>query len=335
MRKRNLISGIILTCGFIALMLWLYVRVIEIGDKLALTHEYLKYGFYVVSALFVLWFIVRPFFQVVFAPSYSLVKIHDFNDENLTLEKQKQNYPELVKVAKRLEHRNLVSVETEKKLDEALHNKEKDFSLKYTKLKNAVDSAIKDDLKADIRKIIITTARDTLYFTAISQNGFADVLIVMINNFRQIKKIVRRCGFRPSFFRLLKIYINVMISCFIAEGIEEADLSNIFGGALKGLSKNIVGSLMNGAVNSFFMLRVGFLTQKLIFEEHDNETKEINLLKTAFVEAAAALPELTIATILDPIINILKGTIITPTKNLLKRVFKNDDPYPKLETKEE
>jgi uncharacterized membrane protein YcjF (UPF0283 family) len=233
------------------------------------------------------------------------------------------------KLAQRLIAKDIINDANKNILRNELKNEETDFSKKYDSFKTTLNKIIKEDLRGDIRKIIIQTARDTMYFTAISQNGFADVIIVLINNFRLIKKIVRRCGFRPTFSKLIRLYLHVTISCFVADGAQSADMGSLLGSSLKGLAKPLVGSLIEGAINSFFMLRAGFLTRNLIFEEHDSENKELNILKSSFAEAAAALPELTAATFIDPILQTLKGTFVTPTRVLMKKVWHQDTPYEK------
>ena len=50
-----------------------------------------------------------------------------------------------------------------------------------------------------------------MYLTALSQNSFVDILVVVVNNFNMIKKIVIRCGFRPSYVKLMKLYFNVIL----------------------------------------------------------------------------------------------------------------------------
>ncbi len=325
-KKKNVISAIIIFCGFVALLFWLFIKIKDIGAKLDDTSIYLVYAYYITAGLFVIYFIVRPFFIVMFAPSFSLEKIHTFTEEKDKV-KMQQNYEEMKKMAYRLISKKLVCPETITKLKTELTNTDPDFTKRYVQLRQVVNSAVDDDLKGDIRKIIIQTARDTMYFTSVSQNGFADTVIVLVNNFRQMKKIIVRCGFRPTFFRMIRIYIHVMISCFIADGAQSIDIGSLLGGSIKGLAKPIIGSLVDGAVNSYLMLRAGFLTKNMIFLEHDSESKEINLFQNSFVEAAAALPELTIASFVEPIINVLKGTFVTPAKEIVKRVFRNDDPY--------
>lgn len=328
MKKRNRLAALILFLGFLGLLLWLYTKIVGIGNTLAATTSiYLVYFYYVVAGLVVLYFIVRPFFIVFFAPSYSLKKIYVIEDDKDNDAKKKDNYQEMLKMSQKLIHKKLVNEANCQLLKAELNSREPSFEIKYTHLKKTLNKAIKEDLHGDIRKIIVNTARDTLYFTAISQNGFADTLIVLINNFRLIKKIVQRCGFRPSFTKLVRFYVHVTISCFVAEGAQSADIGSLLGSSIKGLAKPLAGSLIQGTVNGFFMLRAGFLARNLIFEEHDSESKQINILKSSFAQAAAALPELTIASFLDPILNVLKGTFGAPTKEIMKRVWYQENPY--------
>lgn len=336
MKKRNAWAGLILFLGFIALLLWLYTKVVEVGNNLAATTSiYLVYLYYLLITIFIIYFIVRPFFIVFFAPSYSLKKIRIIGDEKEQEEKKQENFTEMRKMANKLINKKLVNESNRELLKNALNAQSGSFDEQYLHLKKILNKAIKDDLQGDIRKIIIQTARDTMYFTAISQNGFADILIVLINNFRLIKKIVKRCGFRPSFTKLMRFYIHVTISCFVAEGAQAVDFGSILGSSIKGLARPLIGSLIQGTVNSFFMLRAGFLTRNLIFEEHDSDSKEINLLKSSFTQAVAALPELTAASFLTPIINVLKGTFITPARQIVKRVWNQENPYADMDWEEQ
>lgn len=329
MKKRNFWAGLIIFLGFIAVLLWLYTKVVSIGNSLLTTTSiYLVYFYYVIVTIFLIYFIVRPFFIVFFSPSYSLKKIHSIESEKETGSvKKKHNYKMMSKMANQLIKKDLINNENKTALRVLINDSSLSFDDKYEKLRKLINKVIKDDLKGDIRKTIITTARDTLYFTAISQNGFADIVIVLINNFRLIKKIVKRCGFRPSYAKLFRFYIHVSISCFVADGAQSADIGSLLGGSIKGLAKPLIGSLIDGTINAFFMLRAGFLAMNLIFEEYEDEVKETNLLKNSFAQAAAALPELTSASFIEPIINVLKGTFTEPARRVVKRVLDRENPY--------
>ena len=321
MKKRNIISLIAILIGFIAFLLWVISGAYNIGHNLKDISVYLQYLYYFTAFVVIYALLVRPFFIIMFAPSFSLERL------NKKLEgKQKKvivakNYKNLRKLANRLIKKKLVAKENVMLLKEELKRKDGTLLKKYTSLKELIDKLINKDLKKDIRTIVINASRDTLYLTSISQNNFVDILVVVINNFRMLKKIVSRCGFRPSFVRLLKFYINVSFSALIADGAQKLDVNNIFGNALKGLAKPVVGSLLEGSVNAFFMLRTGFLARNYILEECDDVDEKEAIRKSAFVDAASALPELTIHSLITPVTQAIVGGVVNPTKKAVKELF--------------
>lgn len=121
--------------------------------------------------------------------------------------------------------------------------------------------------------------------------------------------------------RLLKFYINVSFSALIADGAQKIDVNSIFGGALKGLAKPIVGSLLDGTVNAFFMLRTGFLARNYIIEECNDEDEKEEVRRSAFMDAASAIPELTVHSIIAPVSEIIMGGVVNPTKKAVKQLF--------------
>ena len=321
MKKKNIISCFIIILAFIAFLLWIVSSVFKIGNNLRDISVYLQYFYYFVSVLVIYFLLVKPFIVVMFAPSFTLERI------NKKLEgKQKKvvvanNYKRLRKLATRLIKKKLIDNENINLLKEELKRKDGTLVEKYTSLKDLIDKSINKNLKKDIRNIVIDASKDTLYLTSISQNGFIDVLIVVVNNFRMLKKIVVRCGFRPSFMRLLKFYINVSFSALVADGAQKMDANSIFGGALKGLAKPVVGSLLNGSVNAFFMLRTGFLARNYILEECSDEDSKSEVRRSAFVDAAATLPELTIHSLIAPVTDAIMGGVVNPTKKAVKGLF--------------
>lgn len=318
MKKKNIISFSIIIVGFIAFLLWVVSSAFKIGNNLKNMSIYLQYFYYFTAIIVIYFLLIKPFFVVMFAPSFSLERI-----EKKLEGKQKKvvvanNYKKLRKLATRLVKKKLVNEENISLLKNELKKKEGTLVEKYTSLKGLIDNLINKDLKKDIRAIIINASRDTLYLTSISQNSFIDVLVVVVNNFRLLKKIVVRCGFRPSFIRLLKFYVNVSFSALIADGAQKMDVSSVFGNALKGLSKPVVGSLLDGSVNAFFMLRTGFLARNYILEECSDEDKKSEVRRSAFVDAAAALPELTIHSIIAPVKDAIVGGVVNPTKKAVQ-----------------
>ena len=321
MKKKNFISCSIIIVGFVAFLLWVVSSAFKIGNNLKDINVYLQYFYYFTAVLVIYFLLIKPFLVVMFAPSFTLERI------NRKLEgKQKKvivasNYKKIRKLAFRLVKKKLINEENITLLKEELKRKEGNLVDKYTSLKDIVDRAINKDLKKDIRSIVVNASRDTLYLTSISQNSFIDVLIVVVNNFRLLKKIVIRCGFRPSFMRLLKFYINVSFSALIADGAQKMDVNSIFGNALKGIAKPVVGSLLDGSVNAFFMLRTGFLARNYILEECSDEDSKNEVRRSAFIDAAAALPELTIQSLITPVTQVIMGGVVNPTKKAVKGLF--------------
>ncbi len=321
MKKKNLVSCSIIIVGFIAFLLWVISSAFKIGNNLKDISIYLQYFYYFTALIMIYFLLIKPFVLVMFAPSFTLERIN----RNLEGTQKKtviaSNYKQLRKLANRLVKKKLVSEENANLLKDNLKIREGTLVEKYTSLKELIDKCINKDLKKDIRSIVINASKDTLYLTSISQNSFVDVLVVVINNFRLLKKIVIRCGFRPSFVRLLKFYINVSFSALVADGAQKMDMSSVFGNTLKGLSKPIVGSLLEGSVNAFFMLRTGFLARNYILEECDDEDKKDAVRRSAFIDAAAALPELTIHSLIAPVTDAIMGGVVNPTKKAVKSLF--------------
>ncbi len=321
MKKKNIISYLIIILGFTAFILWVVSMAFKIGNNLENISVYLKYFYYFTAFIVIYFLLIKPFLEVMFAPSFTLERLHKELEG-----KQKKivvinNYKKLRKLAKRLINKKLVNDENAELLKSELKRKEGTLVEKYVSLKALIDKVINKDLRKDIRSIVISASRDTLYLTSISQNSFIDILIVVINNFRLLKKIVLRCGFRPSFIRLLKFYINVSFSALIADGAQKIDVNSIFGGALKGLAKPIVGSLLDGTVNAFFMLRTGFLARNYIIEECNDEDEKEEVRRSAFMDAASAIPELTVHSIIAPVTDIIMGGVVNPTKKAVKQLF--------------
>ncbi len=334
MKKKNFFSLLIIIVGFLAFLLWIASKVIVIGKDLRAVSEYLEYVYYLGAFIAVFFLLIRPFLIVMFSPSFSLHLAGKKLDGKQKRKVIVDNYLELRKHSKVLIRKKLLNDEQDKLLKEELARKEGTLIEKYTSLRELLVKITNKTIKKDVRKIIIDTAKDTLYLSAISQNSFMDMLIVVVNNFRMLKRIVKRCGFRPSFFRLLKFYINVSFSALIADGAQKIDINSFLGTSLKGLSKPVVGSLLDGLVNAFFMLRTGFLAKNYIFGEYKDEKEKINLMNSAFVEAAGALPELTIASVVKPISDIIDGTIIRPTRYVVKKLFGKEQKLEMIEETE-
>ena len=321
-KDRNFISLVFIILGFVALLLWMVSLVFETATKIeAMEIPYLVYVYYVASVALIGYFVIYPFLVVMFSPTFSFhstVAPLKGTQKRKTIE---NHYNKMAKFAKKLMRKSRINAENCELLRAELNRKDLELAEKDTSLQKTLMHVLNKDIKKDIRAIIIDSSKDTLYLTSLSQNGLVDALIVAVNNFRMLKKIVVRCGFRPSFFRLFKFYCNVALSSLIADGAEKIDIQSMLGSAVKSFAKPLVESLVSGGVNAFLMLRTGFLASNYIFLDAEEANGKEQATQGAILDATAALPELTVRSVLTPVANAVNNTIVNPTKAAVKTLF--------------
>lgn len=320
-KKKNFLALLIILFGLIGVVLWMVSLIIKTGMRLEGTIPYIDYVYYVCAGLLVLFLVVKPTLEVVFSPSYSLQILSKRLVGEQKVRVVKRNYRQLKKMSRRLINKKLVDPASIVLLQDELNKRDRNLGAKYVSLKETIDKVVSKSIKKDLKKIIVDNAKNTLYLTSLSQNGTIDVFIVLVTNFRMLRQIVERCGFRPSFFRLLKFYLNVSFHALVAEGVQKLDISSLLNESVKGLAKPIVGSLLEGSVNAFFMLRSGFLAKNYILEEYSDKKSKDRITTSAFMEAASVLPDLTIETVVKPIANAITNTVVSPTKKAVKKLL--------------
>lgn len=281
--------------------LHIYSSTVEIGLNLRATSVYLEIFFYAAVIIVVYFLIISPLFKVLFSPSYSIAKYCD-TESGVNLKSR----------AKRLLKYGNLDEENKQELEAALHDNEKLGKRMYIIYNNII--------KKNIDDIVVSCSRDTLVITAFSQSHFVDMLTVLVNNFRMIKKIVAMCGFRPTFIRTLKLYINVFNSSLIADGAQQLEVSSLISTSLQGSLKVLTDSTINGAINAFFMLRVGMLTKNYLYAK-DAKKMSFSIRNNSYVEAFKLFPSIISSLITSPI----KGMA-----NLLKPKEKVEDEQVEL-----
>ncbi len=128
------------------------------------------------------------------------------------------------------------------------------------------------ELSNEADKIIRETAGAVFLGTAISQNGKLDGLISLVTQGRMVWRIASIYNQRPSPRQMLYLYSNVAANVFLAESLDDLDISEIitplltsagFGavGAVPGFSI-VTNGLADGATNAFFTLRVGCIAKQ-------------------------------------------------------------------------
>lgn len=301
----------IFAAAFTVFTIIIYINVIKTGEPLSRS-RFLQYGYYALCAALYILLIIRPIAGILFLPEYSVREI-------LSCKRGKAFYQKLC--------RNLLKrgdlEQKDRQLLMLMQSSKEDLEVISQNLYQIYNGAV----KSNIEKIVKDRAKSTFYLTALSQNGFLDMVTVLINSFSMIKKIVSVCGFRPSLLKTLKLYINIFFSSLIAEGAQSINLSGILGGALSSGLKKIFNSVSNGAVNAFFMLRSGLLAREFIFC-NDLKQQKVQLKKTALAQACAMLPQILVSVITDPIKKITKSIFKgrkKEQKKILKKVNNNNN----------
>ena len=136
------------------------------------------------------------------------------------------------------------------------------------------------DVKKETRKIIRDHALKIGLVTTFSQSHVVDTAFVAVYELNLIKDLVFLYGFRPSDTRLMKIYLTVLSNSLMAYGIS-ASSSNFVGGIVNGISNAVgkisalssaisvvVGSTIQGVVNSTLSIIIGMQTRKYLLTEY-------------------------------------------------------------------
>ena len=302
---KKFIVYLVALAATILLIFYSFSKAFEIGLTLRETHVALEIGYYVVLIIVLYFLLLRPIFIILFSPYYS---VSNFIDDEI------KNNRGLRKRAKSLIKNNVLDKTTEEVLMNALNNKDKKV------LSQRMAIIYNNQLKKKIDEIVVSSARDTMFLTAVSQSSFFDSLIVLINNFRMVKKIVVLCGFRPSFFRLAKLYINIVSSTLIADGLQKLDISSLISASIQGTGKVLTNSAVNGVINAFFMLRIGVLTRNYLYAE-DPKKEKISLKNSAFVEASKLIPSFISELIFGTVNN-----VVSTIGKVFKKEKKEKDP---------
>jgi len=131
-------------------------------------------------------------------------------------------------------------------------------------------------LDAEAETVIRAAGNRAFVATAVSQNGALDALLVLGIQSRLIWDVARIYSQRPALRDMAYLYGNVMTTAFIAEELDEAEISEqlqpvigaVIGsslGAVPGLGPAVTvatTAVLTGSANAFLTLRVGIITQE-------------------------------------------------------------------------
>lgn len=280
MKKKINTFWILIGIGSLIFILMILVsNVLDVGEKLRSINVYVEYAFYVLSVVLLYFLILNPLRIILFAPTFSIVTVLD-KDNN-------KSYKVYKKVAKTLIQNNSLDEDDKKKIRSGLKNKEE---LKVT-LSRIYDSSI----KKQINKIILKNAKTVFISTAISQNGKLDMATVLSVNFKMIKEIVVKAGFRPSYPKLGKLALKVLSTALIAENLEGLEFTDLFPQSTANvlseipLIKPLTNSILNGLSNGLLTLRIGICARRYLFSDMKKVTQD-DIRKKSIKESVMMLP---------------------------------------------
>lgn len=173
-------------------------------------------------------------------------------------------------------------------------------------------------LGAKANSIIKKEASAVFMITAVSQSGRLDAISVLAAQSRMVWRIAHLYYQRPTVRDMVYLYSNIAVAVFLATEIEDLEIDEqlepIIGGLVAGsaagaipgasvIASLIVSSVLTGAANALFTLRVGVLTKRYCasLTHHDRRT----MRRAATVEA----------------VGMLGGIVLESGTGLSKRIF--------------
>lgn len=270
---------ILIGIGVLVVFLFIFLsNIISVGKELRSIHEYVEYAFYGLSALLVWFLLLNPIRVIVFAPTFSVEAIIDNDYKRHSVYK---------KAAKKLMDNPFLTEEDKEKLSTNLNDREN--------LKIELTNVFKGTIKDEINKVIVKNSKTVLVSTALSQNGNLDMLSVIVMNIKMIREITELTGFRPTYAKLAKLSINVLTTSIIAEGLDDAEISELLPNKVSEsltdlpFIKTLSNSIMSGIANGLLTCRVGVVTQKYLFLDTElMDKKEIR--RMAVKESIKMMP---------------------------------------------
>ncbi len=162
-----------------------------------------------------------------------------------------------------------------------------------------------EDLGRECDVIIRETATAVFVSTAISQSGRLDTVFVLMSHLRMVWRIARVYSQRPALRNMINLYANVAATAFVAGELDDDEISEqiepILSSALGAVSLSVPGvqaaasivvtSILTGAANTFFTLRVGIITKRYCGTLVVSDRQALRRSATAEAAIAAPLPK--------------------------------------------
>lgn len=284
---KNLIKKIFLAVSFVLLyftvkeFLQLYSYLSEISELLAVI-------VIAILALFIIYFGILPIIRIVILPT-SLGPTRDKSKLESVLEKRV------------------------KKLRGNQYLRESGFDFSTIKSDNAGYEKMVTALRPEAQRIRKKYVNSVFYGTAISQNGFLDVIMIFSASVNMVKEIFLlyngRTNNRDLFAIGKKVYYSIVIGG--SEGIEYATeevFSKLATDSMKSIPflDKIFSSLADGFVNAVLLTRISLITENYCTKLYIEKEKELFPSPAFVIETAKELTKDLLARIKDNMFTLAK-----------------------------
>ena len=250
-RKNKTTTYVMIACIAALVLLTMLGGLLNVGDHLGAAHPALGWVFYGLIAVLAVVGIVIPLVKVAKRPIFSLYQLRDEQGH------AKRRWCQML-VDNLIANADLTDAEI----------------AQLNGYLQAGDEA--DDLLIEffedhcIPKIDTETKRSAstaFFISAVSRSPLISTVTMLSVCLDLVRSIVEICGFRPTNLGLARLYTRVMISALIIGGIEDSDLSDLFGQIMGGgagarAGGIVLGATAEGLVSAFLVFRVGVITKK-------------------------------------------------------------------------
>jgi len=288
-RKTSLFTKILLISISVLILMSIFSNALVVGERLRIKSIYLEYTYYGLIVVIIVFGIIYPFFGVLFAPIFSLDKLHNADGKARK------------KWCRMLINNLLKNVE--------LTEEEKIQVQQFAKMEDETDDKLIEffdrKIKPQINAEIYETAKRVMLITAISQNSLYDMLGMASANFSLVKRIVEICGFRPTTPQVMRLYLKIVSYTFAAGTIEDLNIQNFIEGSLGKVGGIVVASATQGAFNALTTLRIASITKNYLLNADVAQTRR-DLRKKSYEEASEMLKEIISDSIENKITNPIK-----------------------------
>ena len=277
--KSRTLTYVILVCVVALLLLGLLGSLMNVGDHLFGVHPALGWVFYTLVAVLVVVGIVVPVVQVARRPIFSLYQLRDQNG------RARKRYCRLL--ADNLLASGELTDEETARVQAAIDAGEEADDLLIDFFEERIVPGLDDETKR--------AASTAFFVAAISRSPLISTVTMLSLCLDLVRRIVERCGFRPTNMGLVRLYIRAMLSAAIVGGIEDADLGDTLGQVLGGgagahAGGLIIGAVAEGMVSAFLVFRVGIITKRWLTSE-DGPARMRQLRRTSYKEALTLMRE--------------------------------------------